>query len=816
MNGPINILVPNKADISSHLYALFDPAFVQAYPDAWIEIPFANPATGNKVNKARIFSVFKLEEAVEFAVAKNKAGFNVYVGVAMRQGDALPAGRSNNKNVLKSAYAWAEYDEAGDEARIQSILKEKGLTPAIVVTTGTVPHMRRHLYFKLDGSVTPLNLQRANEGLLELLGSDAVQDNCRVLRLAGTVNYPSPKKQERGNVAELTTLRINKDARAYKADDLIGLVPEKDGLDVYAEEPGAGGRSDAELMALLEASRVKNWHDNMRDAVATMVGRSESDRAIKFACAAYCSGGLEDPELRELIDGARKKFNKPSVETPVEGSAANESDVTRLNKAHAILPIGGKVRVVTFGELEDFPGRETIVMTQSIGDFQALQNKYRHTYRDKKGESQSVPLGTHWIGSTERRQYDGGMAFMPKHDGNVGNRLNLWYGFGVKPIKPAPGSRAAAGRDKFLVFMRDIICSGNEEHFDYLLKREATILQKRTRSEIALGLRTKEEGCGKGFYEATMGRLLGNHAMQVTNPKHIVGNFNPHLETLLRLTADEALFVGNHEHRNSLFGLVTESKLTIEPKGCAVYQADSYLNLSITSNADHFLPVSGTARRFFIPTVSTKRMQDLAYFNDLKADLESGGYEALLYHLLNEVDLAGFNVRMVPQTAGLREQRDHSLEALDAWWVELLETGTLTGADPDEPHRAVSNTYDRVVDIGTPLNPMRRHVKQLGLYDQAKAIVPKLKGSSDNALGKHLTQMGCDNTKKVLRHRGWSFPPLAECRAAWVARYPDWKWRDVEITEWRAEESDDEVVEAIKGGPKLAVDNPPGTQAAKF
>ena len=63
----------------------------------------------------------------------------------------------------------------------------------------------------------------------------------------------------------------------------------------------------------------------------------------------------------------------------------------RLNKVHAVLPIGGKTRVVTFGELDEFPGRETIVMTQTIGDFESLQNKYRHIYRDKKGELQSDP-----------------------------------------------------------------------------------------------------------------------------------------------------------------------------------------------------------------------------------------------------------------------------------------------------------------------------------------------------------------------------------------------------------------------------------------
>ncbi len=534
-----------------------------------------------------------------------------------------------------------------------------------------------------------------------------------------------------------------------------------------------------------------------------MIGRGWPDSAIKMTCAPYCDGSVKDADLQELIDTGRRGFNKPNIEEPPSSdfSATNESDIDRMNKSHAVIPIGGKTCVVTFGELPDFPGRETIVMTQTIDDFKALQNKYRHSYRDEKGELKHVPMGNHWINSPKRRQFDGGMAFMPQHEGNVGNRLNLWNGFGVKPIKP-DGRSGAAGCNKFLEFMLNVICNGNEEHFDYLLKREATIFQKRIRSEIALGLRTEEEGCGKGFYEKTMGHLLGHHAMQITNPKHIVGNFNPHLETLLRLTADEALFVGIHEHRNALFGLITEAKLTIEPKGYGVYTADNFLNISITSNAPHFLPVSGTARRFLIPTVSTIHMQDFAYFDAIQAQLDDGGYEALLYHLLHEVDLTGFNVRLVPQTEGLREQRNQSLAPLEAWWCELLETGTLAGADPSEPHRAVSNSYTRQIEIDTGFSTQVRHVTQLGVYDQAKLIEPRLKTHfSDHKLGDLLREMGCDNTKKVLRRRGWSFPPLLQCRGAWERRYPDWQWRDIEITEWRAEEADDFLPDANENFP---------------
>ena len=87
--------------------------------------------------------------------------------------------------------------------------------------------------------------------------------------------------------------------------------------------------------------------------------------------------------------------------------------------------------------------------------------------------------------------------------------------------------------------------------------------------------------------------------MQINNPEHVIGKFNPHLETLIKLCADEALFVGDPRHRNALFGLITEPTVTIEPKNINSYSAPNYLNIDITTNAPHFVPASRTARRFF-------------------------------------------------------------------------------------------------------------------------------------------------------------------------------------------------------------------------
>ena len=79
--------------------------------------------------------------------------------------------------------------------------------------------------------------------------------------------------------------------------------------------------------------------------------------------------------------------------------------------------------------------------------------------------------------------------------------------------------------------------------------------------------------------------------MQIQNPEHVIGKFNPHLEILLRLTADEALFANKDQHRNALYNLITEPTIVIEPKNINVYEAANHLNIGIISNAAHFIPV---------------------------------------------------------------------------------------------------------------------------------------------------------------------------------------------------------------------------------
>lgn len=318
---------PNRAHINEHLYALFAPGFVKDYPDAWIEIAFADMAGDGTPNAAEHFSPFDLEKAAAFAEKKNLAGFNLYVGVSLRQGETGPSGRSSGDNFLAAAFAWSDSDDAGALVRINGALETHSLPTSMLVMTGRTPHERAHLYFRFDGKTTKDQVRNANIALKKLLDTDDVEDVCRVMRLAGTVSYPTEAKVARGYVPELVTLHIRKDSPAYTVERLTGFAPQGQA------DSTRPGRTDDGIMTLLEASRIEGkWHNSVREAIASMIGRGWSDLQIRLACAPYCKGGSTDPDLDDLINGARAKWNKPEDES----ASSAETEIVRLAKLPAI------------------------------------------------------------------------------------------------------------------------------------------------------------------------------------------------------------------------------------------------------------------------------------------------------------------------------------------------------------------------------------------------------------------------------------------------------------------------------------------------
>jgi hypothetical protein len=280
---------PDVAQISAHFYALFAPDFVHQYPDAWIEIAYGLPEEGP--NKARFFSAFDLETAAKFAADKNQCGHNVYVGAALRHGEKPKSGRASDEHFLAARYSWCEYDGAGDHERIESILKDEGLQPALMVVTGTKPHQRAHLYFlNAQPVINGDEIKACNTALEDLLDSDDVKNPSRLLRLAGTVNHPKASKRAKGYATEATTLHMKRDAPSYSVEALCALppdcAPEAESKHDPFEEYGSNDdlEADPELIAAaLEyiPNNDEQWGEWNRVAMAAW--RATNGSPVAFA-----------------------------------------------------------------------------------------------------------------------------------------------------------------------------------------------------------------------------------------------------------------------------------------------------------------------------------------------------------------------------------------------------------------------------------------------------------------------------------------------------------------------------------------------------
>jgi hypothetical protein len=79
-------------------------------------------------------------------------------------------------------------------------------------------------------------------------------------------------------------------------------------------------------------------------------------------------------------------------------------------------------------------------------------------------------------------------------------------------------------------------------------------------------------------------------------------------------------------------------------------------------------------RRFLVLDVAPTHQQDHAYFAAILAELDQGGRAAFLYDLLHD-NLSAFNLRNVPSTEGLREQKVLSLQPNQRWLFDKLMAG---------------------------------------------------------------------------------------------------------------------------------------------
>jgi len=280
-------------------------------------------------------------------------------------------------------------------------------------------------------------------------------------------------------------------------------------------------------------------------------------------------------------------------------------------------------------------------------DFNTLMYNRKVTIPGKKGK---IPTEADiWMAHPDRRECIRGMGFFPDeplwHNGYV----NLWQGWGVKPVD--------GNWELFDYHVKEIMCGGDEELHNYVLDWVADIIQDPMEPKGTAIVMHGKEGVGKGTFCEMVGKIVGQaHYKHITNEHHITGNFNYLLMDALFIFADEVIYGGSRSTAGILKSMVTEKQLVCERKGVDSFMYDNRIRLAVASNADWFIPAGPESRRWLVLEVSDKCANDRHYFDLLYNQMiDEGGLEAMMFDLMSRKIKSNLAKAIV--TKGLKAQR---------------------------------------------------------------------------------------------------------------------------------------------------------------
>lgn len=383
----------------------------------------------------------------------------------------------------------------------------------------------------------------------------------------------------------------------------------------------------------------------------------------------------EDPRFKKAQAEHTTSFGAPPL-------TSREDAIKWVDSFAAITSIVGKHMII-----DERLGDEIQLRTEK--DFIASVRNIKINIVAEDGTSKSTPVSQLWLDWLPRRTYERGIVFDPKWEFDSktmrSGAYNKWQGFAIKPIQgPCPLA---------LDLIKRIICNNDEKHCHYTTGWTSQIFQEPwNKLGTALVLRGLK-GIGKSFFAKIISWLMDGKPGQerrqklfltVDNRNSIFGNHNDHLENILGLCWEEAMWAGDRAHESSFKNIISGQTLFVNPKNLPGRTVVNYIRSIILSNSDWVVPATHDERRFFVLNVNSEQKDDRTYFDALEDELlNKGGLEALMYYFMN-YRYDDINLRTALVTEAQIEQKTSNMSGVERWWFDILCSGKLPFVKCDE------------------------------------------------------------------------------------------------------------------------------------
>ena len=272
------------------------------------------------------FKRSQIDDAIKFACKNNAEKYNVYITV--NPISSRSNGRSaTDQDIIASFFCFCDCDTVESVKNVNKIFSE--LKGNFGVYTGQKP-VRGHIYFELNEPCydmeTWTNIQK---GIAQKIDSDpSVHNPSRILRLSGTINYPTKNKQIKGRVVEISKF-TNYRSDIKTVETLKKFFPYQSTSQNFAVNLGdmsAGQRLDIQ-QSLNQIRSGVDWHDNMIRVVGSLVAQGCTDKEIHMALFNITLPGYSqadtDKEVDIAIKGAREKGYEKTATKPIITKSEN-------------------------------------------------------------------------------------------------------------------------------------------------------------------------------------------------------------------------------------------------------------------------------------------------------------------------------------------------------------------------------------------------------------------------------------------------------------------------------------------------------------
>ncbi|AGK59917.1 hypothetical protein HYPDE_41243 [Hyphomicrobium denitrificans 1NES1] len=720
------------------------------------------------------------------AQTANEKGYGVFVTVNETDGAGIKA-----KNITRVRAVFADFDDG--------LPDQFPLQPSMIVQTSPG---KAQVYWLVEDDMAPAQFASIEARLVQTYNADKnAKDIARVLRVPGfmhTKGEPFPVK--------LVSPKNGKNAKRYNTRQLLDAFPavatERNSqrprnIEKFAITLGVNAFDTEKVQAALafipngdrdewlkvgmalhhETGGSEQAYDFWVQWSRTSPKFNETDQRAKWLSfnpenydgqlmklgtlfALAKEHGWKPPQRRELIivplevsekvafdESALEwgtKLCREKAETKGDWDADELGELMqRMNADHSVVDIGGKV-LVTKAEANPLIGNQIVFMST-----EAARQKYGAVVVGGT-ENRPITAFNKWERWPGRRYYEGvgmfpGSSVKPSIVQR--NYLNLWGGLRITPRK---GDWSLVKQHMLMM------CSGNEDHFNWLLDWNAQLIQEPQRKPgSAIVLRSAQKGTGKSMFAGFWQKIYGmQHVATVTNSDQIVGRFNAVIGQSVLVFLEEASWGGSRASGNALKERITGATTTLERKGLDPITQPNYARHWFNSNEDWIVPAGTDERRYFIADFNFDRANDRSYFDPIFRQMyDDAGVEAMAHELLDrkiESDLY-----TPPATAGLERQREFSLSGVERFLFETAKSGQI-------PRDDLSSFAH---DLGTSSTV----VSTTAVQNTARGYCDEYEGRAlDTRLGMILSEVGVLKSMRMasgMRRYHYVFPPIDEFRA---------------------------------------------------